>query len=168
MMNVLPEVEAELARLTRDYGSNQTQYQQLLQRLDSARLTDEADRNEDLKIKVIEPPVLPVFPASPKRGLLVLAVLFGGLGAAGGIAWLLAQLRPVFSNLRELKKALNLPVLGSVSQQVEEGNSGIRNWLSLGGYAAAVSALVLLCAILFLVHNQVAEFSQALIGHAVR
>ena len=82
MMNVLPEVEAELARLTRDYSSNQTQYQQLLQRLDSARLTDEADRSEDLKVKVIDPPVLPVFPASPKRGLLIVGVLMGGLGSS--------------------------------------------------------------------------------------
>lgn len=164
MMNVLPEVEAELARLTRDYSSNQTQYQQLLQRLDSARLTEEADRSEDLKVKVIDPPVLPVFPASPKRGLLILGVLMAGLAAAGGLAWLLGQLKPVFTNLRELRKSVDVPVLGSVSQLQADPRSGLRGWLSLGGYAAALSALVFVCAILFLLQNQAAEFGQALLA----
>jgi len=168
MMNVLPEVEAELARLTRDYGSNQTQYQQLLQRLDSARLTDEADRSEDLKVKVIDPPVLPVLPASPKRGLLLIGVLIGGLGTAGGLAWLLAQLRPVFSNLRELRKLLEVPILGSVSQLDTDHSSGLKGWLSIGGYAMALSGLVLACGILFLIKNQAAEFGQALLGGGVR
>lgn len=164
MMNVLPEVEAELARLTRNYGSNQTQYQQLLLRLDSARLTDDADRSEDLKVKVIEPPVLPVFPESPKRGLLLIGVLFGGLGVAGGLAWLLAQLRPVFSNLRELKKLVEAPVLGFVAQLDPDPRAGFKGWLSLGGYAAAFSTLVMVCGFLFLFQNQAAEFGQALLS----
>jgi polysaccharide chain length determinant protein (PEP-CTERM system associated) len=168
MMNELPEVEAELARLTRDYGSNQTQYRQLLQRLDSARLTDEADRSEDLKVKVIDPPVLPIFPASPKRGLLIVGVLMGGLGAAGGLAWLLAQLKPVFSNLRELRKVIELPVLGFVSQLSPDPRSGLKGWLSLGGYVVALSALVMVCAVLFLLQNQAAEFGQALLAGGKR
>jgi polysaccharide chain length determinant protein (PEP-CTERM system associated) len=168
MMNVLPEVEAELARLTRGYGSNQTQYQQLLLRLDSARLTDEADRSEDLKVKVIDPPVLPVFPASPKRGLLIIGVLMGGLGAAAGLAWLLAQMKPVFSNLRELRKLIEVPVLGSISQLDPDPRSGLKGWLSLGGYAAALSALVMVCGVLFLLQNQAAEFGQALLAGGAR
>jgi polysaccharide chain length determinant protein (PEP-CTERM system associated) len=168
MMNVLPEVEAELARLTRDYGSNQTQYQQLLQRLESARLTDEADRNENLKIKVIDPPVLPVLPAAPKRGLLLIGVLFGGLGTAGALAWLLAQLRPVFSNLRELRKLGDVPILGSVAQIDPAVGSAFRGWLALGSYAAVVSALVMACGLLFLLHNQAAEFGQALMKGGLR
>ncbi|MDP9198447.1 MAG: hypothetical protein M3O07_04430 [Pseudomonadota bacterium] len=164
MMNVLPEVEAELARLTRDYGTNQTQYQQLLQRLESARLTDEADRSEDLKVKVIEPPVLPMLPAAPKRQLLLIGVLMGGLGMGCGIAWLLAQLRPVFSNLRELRKLIQVPVLGSVLQLDGNRASVIRGWISLGGYSAVVGSMFLVFGVLFLIQNRVAEYAQALVS----
>lgn len=168
MMNVLPEVEAELARLSRDYGINQTQYEQLLQRLESARLTDEADRSEDLKVKIIDPPVLPILPAAPKRGLLLIGVLLAGLGAGGGLAWLLAQLQPAFSNLRELRKLIKLPTLGSISL-VEAGHeSSFRDWIAVGGYAAATAGLFVTFGIIFLVQNRAAEFGQALLGHGVR
>ena len=164
MMNVLPEVEAELARLTRDYSATQTQYHQLLQRFESARLTDEADRSEDLKVKVIEPPVLPVLPAAPKRQFLLAGVLLGGLGAAAGLAWLLAQLRPVFSNVRDLRKAVEVPVLGSVSQLEPEGRSLAAKWLPIGVYATTAGTLFVAFGILFLVQNRLAEMGQALLS----
>lgn len=168
MMNVLPEVEAELARLSRDYGINQTQYQQLLQRLESARLTDEADRSEDLKVKIIDPPVLPILPAAPKRGLLLIGVMLAGLGAGGGLAWLLSQLQPAFSNLRELRKLVKLPILGSISQVELAHKAGFRDWMAVGGYAAATAGLFVAFGIVFLVQNQAAELGQALLGHGVR
>ncbi len=168
MMNVLPEVEAELARLSRDYGINQTQYQQLLQRLESARLTGQADRSQDLKVKVIDPPVLPVVPAAPKRGLLLIGVLMAGLGAAGGLAWLLAQLHPVISNLRELRKFVRLPIIGSVSQLDAGRKANIRSWAAVGGYAAALTGLFVVFGMLYTVQNQAAELGQALLGGGVR
>ncbi|MGH8863856.1 MAG: XrtA system polysaccharide chain length determinant [Burkholderiales bacterium] len=168
MMNVLPEVEAELVRLSRDYGINQTQYQQLLQRLESARLTGEADRSEDLKVKVIDPPVVPLAPAAPKRGLLMIGVLLAGLAAGGGLAWLLAQLHPVFANLRELRKYVQLPILGSISQQDTGRATNIRGWIAMGGYAAALTGLLVVFGIAYALQNQAAELGQTLMGAGVR
>ena len=42
-VDTIPQIEAELTRLNRDYEVNRTQHQQLLQRLESARLSESAE-----------------------------------------------------------------------------------------------------------------------------
>jgi len=115
LVDTIPEVEAQLARLNRDYTVIKSQYETLLARLESAKLSASADKGGDnVKFKVIDPPFVPVSPASPKRSLL----MFGGLGvgaAAGlGLMFLLYMLRPVYITANELSEGLGLPMLGSV------------------------------------------------------
>ncbi|HEU4603553.1 MAG TPA: XrtA system polysaccharide chain length determinant [Steroidobacteraceae bacterium] len=115
-VNTIPDVEAQLAQLNRDYEVNKTQHAARLQRLESARISGEADESADqTKFKVVEPPVKPKLPVGPKRPLMLAAVLAVALGGACGVAFLLDQLRPCFTSTEALKKAINLPVLGSVS-----------------------------------------------------
>jgi polysaccharide chain length determinant protein (PEP-CTERM system associated) len=118
-MDAIPEVEAELARLNRDYVVNKAQYDQLLQRLESARISERADQStEDVKFRVIEPPTVPVIPSGPERVLLSALVLLASLGAGLGFAMLLQQVRPVFSTKDTLRQVTGLPVLGSVTAAV--------------------------------------------------
>ncbi len=79
-----PKVEQEYRRLQRDYATSQAKYQETLQKLMSAR---EAKGLEEQrvgeKLTLVDPPILPETPTSPKR-LLILALgvfLSGGLGA---------------------------------------------------------------------------------------
>jgi polysaccharide chain length determinant protein (PEP-CTERM system associated) len=118
-MDAIPEVEAELARLNRDYVVNKAQYDQLLQRLESARISERADQStEDVKFRVIEPPTVPVTPSGPERALLSALVLLASLGTGLGFALLLQQVRPVFSTKDTLRQVTGLPVLGSVTAAV--------------------------------------------------
>jgi polysaccharide chain length determinant protein (PEP-CTERM system associated) len=115
-VNTIPDVEAQLAQLNRDYEVNKTQHAALLQRLESARISGEADESADqTKFKVVEPPVKPKLPVGPMRPLMLTAVLALALGAGVGVAFLLDQLRPCFTSTDTLRKAINLPVIGSVS-----------------------------------------------------
>ena len=114
LIDVLPQVEAELSRLTRDYDVKQAQYQSLLQRLEIAELSQSAEQSEDVKFRIIEPPILPDRPIAPDRPVIIALVLLAGLGAGIGLAFLINQINPVFSNSRLLKEATGLPVLGSV------------------------------------------------------
>lgn len=115
LVDTIPEVEAQLSRLNRDYTVIKTQYEALLGRLESAKLSAEADKGRDnIKFKIIDPPFVPLDPASPKRGLLLLGVLFAGIAGGLGLMFLLYMLRPVFITAQELNKTLGLPVLGSV------------------------------------------------------
>lgn len=116
MVDTIPEIEAQLSRLNRDYEVNKTQYTALLKRLESARLSDEAEfRNEEIKFRIIEPPVIPNKPTSPNRPLLATVVLAGGLLCGAGLSFLLNLVNPVFNSVEDLRRALQLPVLGTVS-----------------------------------------------------
>ncbi len=115
LMAEVPEVEAQLARLDRDYDVVNAQYQALLRSLETERLTREASESEQVEFRIIDPPVSPTVPVAPPRVLMLAAVFFAGLGGGGGLAFLLAQLRPVFSNPVALREATGLPVLGAVS-----------------------------------------------------
>lgn len=116
MVDTSTEVEAQLARLNRDYTVIKGQYDSLVKRRESARLSQQAEeKSDDIKFRVVDPPVLPRKPASPNRLLYLSMVLLGGLGAGIGLTFLLNEFRPVFLNSRALREATGIPVLGSVS-----------------------------------------------------
>jgi polysaccharide chain length determinant protein (PEP-CTERM system associated) len=114
-LDTMPQVEAEYARLNRDYDVTKTQYTALVDRLDKSRLGEEADTSGSVKFNVIDPPAADFQPVSPKRALLVIGVLAAGIGLGIGVAYLLHLLRPVFNLPRALSEATGLPVLGVVS-----------------------------------------------------
>jgi polysaccharide chain length determinant protein (PEP-CTERM system associated) len=111
-VDTIPEVEAQLAQLNRDYEVNQQQYTALKQRLESARLSDEAESNT--KFKIIDKPSVPLTAGEPNRPLLLTMVLLVALGAGLGATVLLDQVRPVISTSSALSRITGRPVLGSV------------------------------------------------------
>lgn len=114
LIDVLPEVEAELARLVRDYDVHQAQYQDLLQRLEIAELSQSAEQSEEVQFRIIDPPLVPEDAISPNRTLFLLGVLVAGLGGGVGLAFLRNQLEPVFHDVIALRDVTDVPVLGSV------------------------------------------------------
>jgi polysaccharide chain length determinant protein (PEP-CTERM system associated) len=116
LVNSVPEVEAELARLNRDYEVTRTQYQQLVQRLETAKLSEDASRTGQVSFRIIDPPAALLEPVAPNRALLLAGAFLLSLGLAGGAAYLLNQIRPVFYDVRTLTETTSLPVLGPISQ----------------------------------------------------
>jgi len=120
-VDAIPEIEAELSRLNRDYEVNKQQYDVLLQRLESARISEGAEQStENVKFRVIEPPTVPLEPDGPKRLMLDTLVLLAALGAGAGLAVLLAQLNPTFTSREMLQKVAGVPVLGSVTAAIRD------------------------------------------------
>lgn len=144
-MTTGPEIEAELARLNRDYGVTKAQYEALLQRLESARISSEADRSAEQRFKVLEPPLVALRPVKPNKPLLLLGVLVVALAAGAGFAVLRAQVQPVFFSRAAVGAALGLPVIGVVSRAETRRQSARRRWHSFA-YLSAVAALVVLIA----------------------
>lgn len=121
LIDTIPEVEAELTRLNRDYTVNQNQYEALLHRLSTAELSEQAERSEEENtIRIIDPAHASEFPVAPNRPLLIAVVAIGGLLIGGALAFLLSQIRPVFTNHYEIKNALGVPVLGVVTHILTE------------------------------------------------
>ena len=143
MINVAPEVEAEFARLNRDYDVTRTQYQALVDRLARAKISDQADATGVVRFEIVDPPTGGHDPIAPDRVRLILTVLMGGIVAGLGVAYFLHQLRPVFTSTRQLTELTQLPVLGSVSMTwLERHKAAGRR--AIWAYSIALAALVVL------------------------
>jgi hypothetical protein len=116
LVNSMPEVEAEFARLNRDYDVQRSQYKALVERLEQSNLGQDAEAaNSGILMEVLDPPTASVGPVAPNRPILVSLVFVASLGFGAALAWLMSKLNPVFNHTRELEQITGLPVLGSVS-----------------------------------------------------
>jgi polysaccharide chain length determinant protein (PEP-CTERM system associated) len=112
--DTLPRVEAEYQQQTRDYGVLNSQYQEVVKRLETARLSAEAEQSEDVDFRLIEPATASNTPVAPKRLLLLPAVFVVALALGVWIALLRSRVTPVFYTISDLSQLANLPFLGSV------------------------------------------------------
>ena len=150
LINEVPEVEAELARLNRDYEVVFAQYQSLLQSLETENLSTAAQESDKVDFRVIDPPATDVNPIAPKRARLIAMVLIAGLGIGGGLALAFSQIWPVFTSRREVTNATGLPVLGAVSVSVSAADRR-RRLLHGSGLGLAVALLLVAFAGVFFV-----------------
>ncbi|MFM2343156.1 MAG: hypothetical protein RLZZ592_2809 [Pseudomonadota bacterium] len=115
--NRVPQAEAELAQLNRDYEILRKNYDQLVQRREAASLGVKIDETSSMTdFRLIEPPRLlptPVFPGKLQMaaGAMLLA-LVGGVA----VAYLKTLLNPTISTERELREFTKRPVLGSLAK----------------------------------------------------
>jgi len=140
----IPQVEAQLQQLDRDYETVKRQHATLLERRESARLSEQVEQNsDDVKFQVIDPPFVPSKPSSPNKKLLNLMVLAAGVGAGVGLGFLLSLLRPIFHNQRSLFDSTGLPVFGSVTL-IESKAIKLRRLVGSATYSSLFAALIVL------------------------
>lgn len=112
----VPQVEAELAQLNRDYDVVRRNYEALVTRRESANLSSEVDKSSRLaEFRVVDPPRSTPHSVFPNRPLTIILILLGSLGVGGALSFGLSQLFPTFHSLRELRELTGRPVLGAVS-----------------------------------------------------
>ncbi|RTL28432.1 MAG: chain length-determining protein [Rhodocyclaceae bacterium] len=113
---LVPEVEAELAQLNRDYAVHKTNYDALVARRESANIAVEMNTQTGVAdFRVIDPPTLATKPSAPNRLLLIPVAGLIGLIAGFALTFLISQLRPAVVDPRGLREVTGLPVLGTVS-----------------------------------------------------
>ena len=140
---LVPELEAELTQLNRDYEIQKANYNQLVSRRESATIGEEMDASGVAEFRLIEPPRVSPKPVSPNRLVLLPGVLAASLGVAIVVCFLLSQLRPVFHNGHDLADATGVPVLGSVSLLVSDDYMKVerrRKFTFFGGLSALLAA----------------------------
>lgn len=111
-----PQIEAQALGLDRDYEVIKKNYEELLSRRESAKLSQDVDAKADkVQFRVIDPPFVPAEPNFPNRPLLLTGVLLAGLAGGIVVAFAHAQMADAFSSAQQLCDALRLSVIGSVS-----------------------------------------------------
>lgn len=137
LLDETPEVEAELARLNRDYDVVNERYQSLLASLERDQLSRQVLLSEQVDFRVIDPPSSSLDPVAPRRGILILLVFTLACSAGAGAALLFSQLRPVFQSVVPLQQRFDMPIIGTVQALA----GGSHSASSLIVYGLSVSAL---------------------------
>ena len=138
-----PQLQADFANVNRDYEVLRRNYDDLLARRESMRISSAAEADGDkVKVQVIDPPQVPQNPVAPKRVLLVSGVLAAGFAAGIGLALLLVQMDQSFHTVEDLR-ALGFLVVGGVSF-LGETVSFSRRALAIGVFVLAVSVPMIL------------------------
>lgn len=163
LVDTAPEVEAEYARLTRDYTVTRTQYNSLLERLEKARLSGDAEQTGVVKFNIVDPPSASFTPIFPNRPLFLAAVFVVGIGAGAAVAYLMHMMRPVFATSRSLADMTGLPVLGSVTRSwVEKYQAQLRR--GLVRYSVAAAALFVVFIVVVVMQQPASHLLRQMLG----
>lgn len=148
-----PNVLNDWVTIKREYEEAYSGHAELLRRREAMRLTEAADSGSDkakvqkAKVQIVDPPVVPLNPVSPKRRMLVTVALALGFCAAIGLPLLLKQFDRSFHSLLELED-LDLPIAGGISA-IDEPKPRFRRVVGLA--ALSFTTLLLIATDLVLV-----------------
>lgn len=165
----VPEVEAELTKMNRDYDVLRGSYDALLASRETERISRARDlQGEDVRFRVLEQPQVPVVPSGPNHLLFLVAVLIAGTGSGVGIAVLLAISSDTFANAGQVKDQLAISVLGtiSISEFAPRGyweiSQSIVFWSGILVLVAAFAALTLVDMTMGLTHAMPSNMLQGI------
>ena len=150
----ITDAQVTLQQLTRNYDVTRKQYDELMSRLNTAQLSQDATQSgNNLKFRVISPPIVPLLPDGPKRGLMLLAVFVLALGVGGAFGFFLHKIKPVFLSLKSLREFGDYPVIGTFSLIASSGRLEQRH-REIVGFCAGVAllAVVLVLGLAFQAH----------------
>lgn len=103
--------------LARDVRVNESIYNMLLQRLETAKITQRLQTSkEGTRYTILDPPRLPLKPFKPDRFLLALLGLVAGAVAGAGLVMLREFFDHSFIDVQEAKEYLGVPLLGATSK----------------------------------------------------
>jgi len=164
-VNTIPEVEAEYAVLTRDYGQYRSLYNELLLRKERERMGTVGEDQNVVSFNIIDPPAASFDPVAPKRQILLIAVLVAGLGFGVGLAFLVHKMHPVFHEARTLREVTGRPVLGVVSMTWLERHK-LGRTVDFSSFAVAGASLLALFVVAVLLQEQLTAQLHALLWQA--
>jgi polysaccharide chain length determinant protein (PEP-CTERM system associated) len=151
---LVPQVEAEFAALSRDYEVQKKTYETLIARREAATMGKDVQDTGGTQFRVIDPPRVSPQPVAPNR-LVLLGIVFG-LTIGGGIfaSFVASKTMPTFHDARTLRDIAKRPILGMVSMLPSEALTRMRRrsaWLFAGGTGGlfATFSAVVVFALLF-------------------
>ena len=137
-----PEVEAEMARLNRDYNVIRDNYETLVKRREQAAISEDVDANAKMAVfRVIDPPRVQPTPVYHGRLALVPLALFLSLLIGSAVSYGLVMAFPRIEDAADLRALTERPMLASISMRISKATLRRER---RGNAAFAVSAVALI------------------------
>ncbi len=138
--------------MARDVSVNQGIYNMLLERLETAKITQRLQSSkEGTQYTVLDPPRIPLKPFKPNRFLVTLIGLFLGTLCGVGLVIGAEFLDKSFIDVEDAKNFLGVPLLGAISkinteESVRQEREGQR-WLYATTAAAGLIVVIIVMAV---------------------
>jgi hypothetical protein len=112
----VPQLEAEMSQMNRDYDVMRRNYDQLVLRREAAKMSEGVDAQAGLaEFRVIDPPRVSPRPVFPSRLTLLPLVLLIAVAMGLLISFGLTQAFPTVHDAKSLRDTAGRPVLGTIS-----------------------------------------------------
>ena len=116
LITSVPLQEQQMSKLQRDYAVNESIYQKLLQRLETAKISQTLEESDNgAKFKILEPARLPLEPVKPNKPLYILGGLVIGLVLGGILIYVIELSNTSIRSHEEARSLLELPIFASIA-----------------------------------------------------
>jgi polysaccharide chain length determinant protein (PEP-CTERM system associated) len=146
----MPEYEAQLAQLTRDYQINKKNYDDLASRRESASIaTDMQSVAGVADFRLIDPPRVSPYSGATSRATMLMGSLVLSFGLGIGLMFLAKEVRARIYDRTQLAELTGLPILGTVSliqsdEQKLANKRRTKHFVMLAGALFAVYVCVII------------------------
>jgi len=115
-VDIIPEVESQLSKMEREIQLMTSAHGTMTSKRALARLgQDVEEKASSVTFRVIDPPFVPLEPSEPNKLLLNAIVLGAAILVGVGVGFLVSIISPVVIDPHTLMTITGLPVLGSIS-----------------------------------------------------
>jgi len=136
---------------SRDHGVNQKLYNELLERLETAKITQSLEASkEGTRYTILGPARLPLKPIKPNKLLVLLMGTFIGACVGSGLVFSAEMFDHSFLGVDEAKAFLGLPILGAIPKIITQNDLQIqkqRNAVTIT--ISIITAVALIVLIIF-------------------
>lgn len=128
--------------MARDANVNETIYNSLLQRLETAKITQSLQSSkEGTRYTILDPPRVPLQPTQPNVPLVIFMGFFMGAACGVGLIFLSEFMDKSFLDVQEASQYIGVPFLGAISKintqesiaEENERNKWMLFWMSTSG-----------------------------------
>ena len=137
---LMDKVDSALAR---DTKVNENIYNLLLQKLETAKITQRLEASkEGTRYTIIDPPRLPLSPSRPNKPKVILLGIFAGTCLGVGLIFSREFLDNSILDLEEAKAILSIPILGAISRlttqdEINKEKAQQKRLITIGAIASA-------------------------------
>jgi polysaccharide chain length determinant protein (PEP-CTERM system associated) len=121
ILGSMPKEQMEWAKLQRDRNVYQTIYNDLLHKLENARVSKDLElADKTTTFRVVDPAILPTMPVKPDRVQMILLGLIFGIVSGIGAVFGLEYLDNSFKDTDSIETRLKLPVFATIPRIITE------------------------------------------------